>query len=162
MSTIYELTAEFQELLLWAEDEDIDPKTLADTFEGIDYEFEAKCDAYAKIITQLNADAEAIKKEVDRLRIKEENLKNNAKRMKETLQYAMQVTGKTKFKTTLFSFSIQKNPSALKIDDATKIPAQYLIPQEPKVDNASIKQALKEGADYDWCHLEQSKGLRIR
>lgn len=160
--TIYELTSEYLELLRWAEYEDMDPQALKDTTEELSGEIEDKADGYAKVIAQLNADVDGIKVEIDRLKTKKEKIENNIKRIKETLQYAMQVTGKTKFKTTLFSFGIQKNPAALKIDDATKIPEQYLIPQEPKVDNAGIKAALKDGAKYNWCHLEQSESLRIR
>lgn len=44
----------------------------------------------------------------------------------------MQLTGKTKFKTELFSFGIQKNPPAVVIDNEEDIPKEYYIPQDPK------------------------------
>jgi hypothetical protein len=162
MSTIYELTDEILQLLHLAEEEDLDPQTLADTFEGLDGEFEIKCESYAKLMKELGGEADMLEDEAKRLLARAKTKRNNIDRMKLTLQDAMMATGKTKFKTPLFSFGIQKNPAALKIDDATKIPEQYLIPQEPKVDNAGIKAALKGGAEYDWCHLEQTEGLRIR
>jgi len=160
--TIYELTDEYQQLLQWAEEGDLDEQTLKDTLEDIEGEIEAKADGYAKVITQLNADAAGVKAEIDRLTQHLRSLEGNVKRMKNTLQYAMETTGKKKFKTQLFSFGIQKNPAALMIDYPEKVPSIYLIPQAPKVDNTAIKQALKDGAEYEWCHLEQSESLRIR
>ena len=160
--TIYELTEEYMQLLAMAADEETDPQTLADTMEAIGGEIEDKADGYAKVMKQLEAEAEGIKKEIDRLSKKKVTLENNAKRLKETLQNAMEVTGKRKFNTPFFSFGIQKNPAALVIDDPSKIPPQFLIPQPPKTDNAGIKAALKDGVKFGWCHLTQSESLRIR
>ena len=81
--------------------------------------------------------------------------------MKEALQNAMFITGKTKFKTDLFSFNIQKNPPRLVIDRPEEIPEEYLIPQEPKIDTSAIKEALKR-QELPFAHLEQSESLRIR
>ena len=64
--------------------------------------------------------------------------------MKESLETAMRATGKTKFKTDLFSFNIQKNPPRLVIDKPEEVPEEYLIPQEPKIDTKAIKEILKE------------------
>lgn len=75
---------------------------------------------------------------------------------------AMKVTGKTKFKTDLFSFSIGKNPKALVVDYPERVPEEYLIPQQPKVDNAKLKEDLNNGKVYDFAHLEQSESIRIK
>ena len=160
--TIYELTDEYRQLLLWAEEEELDEQTLQDTLEGLDGEIEAKADGYAKVITQLGLDAAGLKNEIERLFVRKKKIENNIDSMKRTLQFAMEATGKKKFKTQLFSFGIQKNPASLKIDDLTKVPKKYLIAQEPKIDNAAIKKDLKEGTKYDWCHLESTESLRIR
>lgn len=57
MSTLYELTADFQNLLMLAEDPDTDPQAFADTLEGIEGELEDKADNYARVIRNLEADA---------------------------------------------------------------------------------------------------------
>lgn len=160
--TIYELTQEYLQLLALAEDELTDPQTLDDTMEAIQGEIEDKADAYAKIMLQLSAQSDGLDKEIKRLTEKKRAIDNNAKHLKNRLQQAMEVTGKKKFKTALFSFGIQKNPASLIIDDAEKIPEEFLIAQAPKVDNAGIKAALKAGQEFDWCHLSQSESLRIR
>ena len=162
MSSLYDLTEQFQELLSMALDPDVDEQALADTMEGIECEIEEKADGYAKVIKSLEADVEALKVEEARLAGRRKNISANIDRMKRALESSMRATGKTKFKTTFFSFGIQKNPPALKIDMPDRVPDEFLIPQEPKVDSAAIKKELKEGVAYDWCHLEQSESLRIR
>ena len=162
MSTLYQLTDAYQELLSMALDPDVDPEALADTMEGLEGEIEAKADGYAKVMRELRAVVDARKAEAKRLTDGAKSIEANIDRMKSALEAAMRLTGKTKFKTALFSYSIQKNPPALKIDMPDRVPAEFLIPQEPKVDSAAIKRELKEGVVFEWCHLEQSEGLRIR
>lgn len=162
--TLYELTAEYGQLLALAEDPDVDPQVLADTMEGLSGEIEDKADGYAKVMKQLEADAAALKGEIDRLTARKRTLENNIDRLKEALKTAMILTEKTKFKTELFSFGIQKNPASVVLDvDLAEIPAEYLIQQEPKVDKAKLKDDLKDGKDLGGiAHLEQTESLRIR
>lgn len=162
MNTLYELTSEYLQLLEMAEDPDVDLQTIADTMEAIGGEIEDKADGYARVMKQIEANAAGIKAEIDRLTARKTSMENNVKRMKESLQAAMEATGKKKFKTALFSFNIQKNPASLKIDDPEAVPESFLVPQPPKVDSAAIKDALKAGAVYDFAHLEQGESLRIR
>lgn len=163
--TIYELTEEYRLLLELAEDPEVDPETLSDTLEALGGEIEDKADGYAKVMKQLEADAAALKYEEKRLSTRRTVCENNMKRMKEVLQNAMVAVGKPKFKTELFSFNVQKNPAAVVIDEQyiENIPEEYLIPQDPKIDRAKIKEDLKAGKDLEGlAHLEQSESLRIR
>ena len=163
--TLYELTNDYAELLLMAEDPDADPQAFANTLEGIEGALEDKADNYARVIRNLEADAAACDAESKRLRNKKQTIENNIKRMKGALQYAMQTTGKTKFKTALFSFGIRKNPASVVIDAANvrDFPEQYVIESEPVLDKKALKDALKAGEDLaGLCHLEQSESLSIR
>ena len=105
--TLYELTQEWQELLDMMEDPEVNPQAVTDTLEAIGGEIEEKADGYAKVIASLKADAEALKKEEDRLSARRKAITANIDRMKTSLEDAMRLTGKTKFKTELFSFGIQ-------------------------------------------------------
>ena len=162
MSTLYELTAQMQQLLEMAEDPDIDEQVLADTMEGIEGEFEDKADGYAKVLAQLGAQQMALDHEIERLSARMKTIERNIKVMKDGLQQSMMVTGKTKFKTSLFSFAIAKNPASLVIDDEDAVPEAYKVPQPPKIDKKKIKEDLKAGAQLDWCHLTQTESLRIK
>lgn len=162
MATIYELTADYLEVLEMANNPDIPADAIADTLEAVGDEIEMKAENTAKILTELKASAENLKAEEKRLKSKRESIENNITAIKERLYTAMKVTGKTKFKTPLFSFSIGKNPKSLVVDFPERVPAEYLIPQQPKVDNAKLKEDLNNGKVYDFAHLEQSESIRIK
>ena len=164
MSSIYEITQDYLYLMEMAEMEEVDAQMVADTLEAVEGELEYKAEAYAKIMKNLEGDIQALKSEEERLSQKRKTIENNIKRMKEALQSVMEVTGKTKFKTQLFSFGIQNNaPSVVITADIKDIPAEYLRIKEPEVDKTAIKKAIQEGIDLsDIAHLEQSQSLRIR
>lgn len=165
MSNIYEITNDYLQIMAMLEDSDLDPQTLADTMESIEGEFEIKAENYAKVMKNLEGDILAIKTEIDRLTAKKKALENNIKNMKSTLQTAMETTGKTKFKTELFSFNIQKNAPSVVIDleDLSKLPSQFIKQREIEADKTAIKEALKRGENLDGiAHWEQGESLRIK
>ena len=163
--TLYELTSDYLNLLELAEDPDIDEQAFMDTLAGIEGALEDKADNYAKVMRMLDGDALAIREEEKRLESRRKAIEGNIKRLKSALQYAMETTGKTKFKTALFSFGIRKNPPSVVIDAANvrDFPEQYVIESEPVLDKKALKDALKAGEDMTGlCHLEQSESLSIR
>lgn len=165
MATLYELTGQFQALLALAEDPDTDPQIIEDSFEALSGEIEDKADGYAKVRAELMAQSASLKAEIYRLRARKDSVDKNIDRLMKGLEIAMIMTGKVKFKTSLFSFGIQKNPAAVVMDEQyiENIPEEYLIPQEPKIDRQKIKEDLKAGKDLQGiAHLEQTEGLRIR
>ena len=165
MSSIYELTQDYLQILSMLEDPELNPQTLADTMEGIEGEFEIKAENYAKVMKNLEGDILAIKTEIDRLTAKKKALENNIKNMKSTLQTAMETTGKTKFKTELFSFNIQKSAPSVVIDEQyiENIPDKYLKYKDPEIDKIAIKDAIQKGEDLGGiAHLEIKNSLRIK
>lgn len=161
MNILYELTAEYMEVLQMAESDEVETQVIIDTLEGIQGEIEVKADAYAKIIKTLEGQADAIKKEEDRLAKKRKSIETNVSNMKVSLENAMIAMNKKKFKTTLFDFNIQKNPASLVIDTPEAVPDDFKITQEPKIDNAKIKELLKT-QELPFAHLSYSESLRIR
>lgn len=161
-ATLYDLTGAWLDLYDMADDPDVDAEVWFDTIEGLEGEIEDKADGYAKVITQLTADSLAIKDEEDRLYNRRKTIENRIRNMKDRLQQMMELTGKTKFKTPLFSFNIQNNPASVVIDDESKVPKRFWIQQEPKLDKQAIKELLKDGITCDYAHLMQTQGLRIR
>ena len=160
--TLYDLTNDFKTVLEMAQDPEIDEQAIKDTLEMIGGDIELKADGYAKVIGELSANVDTLTAEINRLTARKSAIVKKVATMKEMLTYAMQTTGKTKFKTDFFSFNVQKNPPSLVVDDATKIPSEYLIQQDPKIDKKSIMELIKGGAEIDYAHLEQTEGVRIR
>ncbi len=164
MSNLYELTNDYLQILSMLEDPELDPQTLADTMEGIEGEFEIKAENYAKVMKNLEGDILAIKTEIDRLTSKKKALENNIKNMKSTLQTAMETTGKTKFKTELFSFNIQKNAPSVVIDEQyiENIPEEFLKYKDPEIDKTAIKEALKNGAILRGAYINRKDNIQIK
>lgn len=162
---LYELTEQYEELYNMLYDEEIDEQTIFDTAESLEGEIEEKADNYAKIIFSMKADAEAIKREESRLYAKRVALENRAQHLKDMLQANLEFIGKTKFKTELFSFNVQKNGGLQPLtitENLDEIPGKYLIPQPPKVNTDAVRKLL-EGKEVEWAHLEpRGRSLRIR
>ena len=163
--SIYELTADYIQIMEMMEDPELDPQTLADTMEAVEGELEIKAENYAKVMKNLEGDVEALENEIRRLTSRKKAIEENIKRMKVALQGMMEITGKTKFKTDLFSFGIQKNAPSVVIDveDIYDIPEDYLKYKAPEVNKVAIKEAIQKGENLEGiAHLEQSMSLRIR
>lgn len=163
MSTLYEITGDYMRLLNMLEEyENLDLQTFKDTLEGIDGEFEIKADGYARVLKELNAEALKFKDEIERMTAKMNAINNNSTRLKQHLYDSMKATGKTKFKTDLFSFGIQKNGGLqpMEIVPDVEIPDEYCR-KEP--DNTKIREALKNGAELPFAVLkERGEHLSIR
>lgn len=162
---LYELTEQFLALQELAYDPEVDEQTFQDTMEGLWGEIEDKADSYAKIIMGMKADIEALRTEESRLAARRKALENRQQALKNNLEANMREMGKTKFKTALFSFNIQKNGGLqpLVIDGLLEdIPGRFLIPQPPVPNNEAIR-ALLENKAVEWAHLEpRGESLRIR
>ncbi len=157
--TLYELTEQFAYLQSLLEDCD-EEQIILDTLEGIEGEIEVKAEGYAKVMKGLEAQVNGLDEEIKRLTARKKTITNNIDTLKNNLYGAMLLTGKTKFKTDLFSFAIQKNPPSCEI--IGEVPEKYLIPQEPKVDKKAIIEELKATGDTEFAKLVQGESLRIK
>ncbi len=159
---LYEITENFERLREMALDPDVDPEAIRDTMEAIEADFEDKADGYAKVIRMLETDEDGLDAEIKRLQARKSAVSGNKGRIKEALEKAMRQTGKTKFKTLLFSFGIQKNPPSVAILKEDSVPIDYLVVPDPQPDKKRILAELKAGAKFDWAELRQTEALRIR
>lgn len=159
-STLYVLTGQALALQQMAFDGEIDEQTFKDTMESLDYEIEEKADSYAKIDKMLDAEIKALTAEITRLTSRKKALENNQDRLKRNLESSMIALGKTKFKTLLFSFGIQKNPVTVNV--IGRVPKRFYIPQEPKLDKKALIEYVKKHGNTKYAELTQSESLRIR
>ena len=164
MAKLYEIKNEFNELLLMADEQGLSIDDIKDTMDGIEFEFEEKADSTAKMIKTLIADADSVKAEKDRLAKRETALRNSADNLKKYLETMMLEVKKKKFKTTLFSFNIQKNHKTVKVEVEELLPKKYLIKQPDKVNRKQLLDDLKAGVleENENMRLVQTESLRIR
>lgn len=159
---LYELTQNYLNLQELLENDDIPKTMITEALDNVGEELEAKAENIAKLIKTLEVDITGYKAEELRLSNKRKSLENRVKSLKEYLDNAMKVTGKTKFKGQLFSFSIQKNPPSVNVFDEKLIPEEYFIPQEPTLDKKRLLTDIKNGAKIPGAEIKQTESLRIR
>lgn len=164
MAKLYEIKNELNELLLMADEQGLSLDDIKDTMDGIEFEFEEKADSTAKMIKTLIADADSVKAEKDRLAKRETALRNSVNNLKKYLETMMLEVKKKKFKTTLFSFNIQKNPKTVEVEVEELLPKKYLIKQPDKVNRKQLLDDLKAGVleENENMRLVQTESLRIR
>lgn len=165
MSTLYELTDEYQTLLELAQDPEVDADMIRDTMEGIEGELSIKLDGYGVVLKELDGREDLLEKEIKRLTAMKKACTDNKARMKGNIQAAMEAVGKPKIKTDKFSFSIKNNPESVVMDVKTwqEVPEAYLRYKDPEPDKTKIKDAIKAGMDLSGiAHMERTQSLMIR
>lgn len=169
MATLHELTSDYLQLMNMLYDEDEDFECVMDTMEGIDYEIEQKADNYAIIIDSFQADIEHLDKEIKRLQKKKKTYENTIKGLKFRLQNAMEATGKTKFKTKLYSFNIASGGGIRKMTldvPVEDLPEEYRVKVPDVADLDKIRKLVEDSGEDERCefaHFEpKTKSLRIK
>lgn len=165
MKPLYVLTGIYLKLLDLMDDPEIDQGDLDAYFEEINDDIEIKADNYARIIKNMENQLEGIKAEKKRLTDRQGIIEKNIDHLKDNLQQAMVIMGKTKFKTDLFSFSIQKNGGTLPVIVDVKtdeLPDDLVIVSE-KPDLKAIAKYIEETGDITFAHFgERGESLRIK
>ena len=82
MSTLYELTGDYLQLMNMLYDDNEDTECILDTLEGVDYEIEEKANSYAIIMDSFQADIDHLDKEIKRLQKKKKTYENRIKGLK--------------------------------------------------------------------------------
>lgn len=167
MRTLYEMTEDFRVLLSMVDDPEIDQQAIFDTLESIDMELEDKADGYAKVMAEMDAEEDGIDKQIERLKARKNALQNNKQAMKDRLKNAMIQTGKTRFKTALFSFSVANNGGKTPIKytvEPEKLPEEFRTAVTTyKANDGAIRQYLDSGKQSEFfAYGERGTNLRIK
>lgn len=155
---LYELTQNYLHVLEMAENGD----DLADTLESLEDAIEVKAENTAKVIKQLEANAEMLANEAKRLSERKSAIENNVRNLKSYLQEQLEKCGKSKIKGEIFTVALQNNPQSVDVLDESLIPSTYFIQQAPKLDRKELLTHLKAGEEIAGVTIKQTKSLRIR
>jgi len=161
MPKLYELTGQYEKVLSMINDE-ADMVAINDTLESLEGEITEKAESIAKMMKSIEADETAIKAEEERLYNRRKALENRRLSIKEYLESQLISANIDKIKGAIFTISIQNNAPSVLIGEDAKVPEQYYIPQEPKLDKKALLDDLKAGAVYEGIALQQTKSLRVR
>lgn len=157
---LYELTADYNQVLLLAED--LEQEIFQDTLAAIEGAIEDKAENMAKMVRCIEADVNALKEEEKRLADRRKALENKVSGIKEYLQQQLEFAGIDKVKRPTLTVSIQANPPSVEIADESLIPSDFMVPQPSKIDKKAILTALKAGLFIEGCSMKQGRSVRIK
>jgi hypothetical protein len=164
MSTLYELSTGFNNIMELVEDETMDLDALEEGLQTIECSLEEKCLNGIGLIKSLENQRDGLKAEGKRLTERARVLDGRIQSIKDWYKVNLEAMGKSKVSTDRGIMAIQNNPPSLKIDDEKKIPAEFLdvVPEHYEVAKDRLKAAIKAGKEVPGAHMEQGKSLRIR
>ncbi len=122
---------------------------------------EEKSDNYVKMIKNLDADVEAYKNQEKIFNKKRKTAENKIAWLKKNLQSSMELQGRKRVETELFTISIQKNTPSLDITSEDNIGDEY-YKVERTLNKRDLLNDIKEGLIIDGVGIKQTESLRIR
>lgn len=138
-----------------------DDVAVATAMDAVDAALEEKLESTAKVIRNLEAEAEALEAEEKRLKARKTAVRNRIADIKGYVQENLEAMGKDKVTSGIFKWSIQANAPSVNILDEDLIPdAYWKIERKPM--KTEIKKAIEAGELTEGVELVRTKSLRLR
>jgi seryl-tRNA synthetase len=158
---LYEITREAMELASLLETEELTPELEQALVINQD-QLQAKANNYAKVIVNIQSDADAIDVEIKRLKAMKESKERAITRLKEAVKNAMLVSSIEKIESPLFKLSIRKS-EAVEVDMLEGLPSEFInIKNVVTPDKIAIKEAIKRGEFVLGARLVDNFNLQIK
>jgi hypothetical protein len=158
---LYEITREAQELASLLETEELTPELEAALIINQD-QLQNKAGNYAKVITNIQSDSDAIDSEIKRLKAMKETKDRALNRLKEALREAMLVSGIDKIESSLFKLSLRRS-EAVEVDVVEALPIEFKNFKEViTADKVAIKEAIKRGENVIGARIIENFNLQIK
>lgn len=158
---LYEITREAQELAFLLETDELTPELEAALIINQD-QLQSKAGNYAKVITNIQSDSDAIDAEIKRLKAMKDTKDRSVNRLKEALREAMLVSGIDKIESSLFKLSLRRS-EAVEVDVVEALPNDFVTRKVVvTADKVSIKEAIKRGENITGARIIENFSLQIK
>lgn len=161
MSNLYQLSTSHKQVLDLIE-QGMNPEDLKDTLDSIEVELNVKVDNTIGLKRSIDADVDAIEKEIKRLQGLKQQKQNYSERLKNYLQDMLDVQGLQKFRTSTNYIYKRKNAPSVHISNEKLISNEYWVSQAPKLNKKQIKEDIKSGITVNGAELRDSESLVIK
>lgn len=155
MSTLYELSEQYLEILSTADDDNED---VIAKLNAVESDIEDKVKNGIGLIQTLTRRVEGYDAEIKRMTHLKKIVENNIERIKQNYLDNLKYIGKQKVVTPLGTMAIAKSGGKRKmvIDDENLIPTEFKFTRyEEVVDKDSLRDSLENGEIVDGAHLEE-------
>lgn len=167
---LYEIESALLSLFDRIDDGEISADDAADTIEMLGIEYEAAIDGAATKIKELIAEYEAIKAEIERLRVRMDKKAKQAEKYRSLILASMRTMDKSKVESPRNVVSIRKNPPKVVIENeaafcawAIKNAPGYVvcdIKYRPNKDE--IRRVINNGGMVDGARMESGETISIK
>ena len=170
MATLYEINWDIDKLLATdfsADEELVDTSTgeifnLKEKLDELEIDLNTKLENVGCYIKNLDSDIEALKNEektlAERRRVKE----NKLERLKQYLSDNLQVAGMQKFESPRCVLSFRKSEQVV-ISEGAEIPEEFIIRKvTEQPDKKLLKDAIKQGFEFEGISIVENKNLQIK
>lgn len=163
--TLYELTEGYDSLLgMYDAAETPDEREdILNMLAEVEGDISDKAEAYARIMRNKQAEAEALKNESDRLTAKRRAAERVVERLKEAITDAMKLTCLREIPTSIGKWRLSMNPWSCEVTDPDSVPEEWHVPQPDKIDKAGLLKRFREtGELVHGVEFRQTSGARFR
>lgn len=134
----------------------------SDNLDELKLSFKDKLESCGCYIKNLDAEANAIGKEIANLQARKKSAESRSKRMREYVLDCMEIAGEKRVETPRVAIS-QRTSKYLEIENEFDIPENYKDIQEVvKVDKKAITDAIKSGESVNGCELKERVNLQVK
>lgn len=158
MKPLFQLVEQFRGLEHIADD--LDEQTLRDTLEGLQGEIQIKATNVCAHVLNLDAYAEAAKEASKALADRAKRIQKRADTIREYVRLQLEASGIKKIEGPQFTITRKANPPAVVIEPGTKVPDEYLQPQDPIVE-LIVKGAAEASHEEDFIVLKPEQLAEI-
>lgn len=161
MANLYEITRDALELASLLETKELTPE-LEQALVINQEQLQAKAGNYAKVIANIQSDADAIDNEIKRLKAMKESKERAIDRLKSAVKNAMMVSNIEKIESPLFKLSIRKS-EAVEVNIVEALPSAFInVKNVVTADKVAIKEAIKRGEHVTGAILIENYNLQIK
>jgi hypothetical protein len=161
--SLYNIEKEYLEIANQLEDGELSQE-LETALAINEKELQGKAIAYAYVIKDSEDTVTAIDAEIKRLQGLKKTEQNKAKRLKDTIQNAMELYGITEIKTETLKLNFRRSEGVICTDSNVAIPMRLstIVPEVVKPNLTAIKSAIKAGEVVTGFELEERYNLQIK
>ena len=160
---LYEIAESYNDLIGLMEDEDLDlrEEDVLKALEVVEEELQDKVVSIGKVITNKKASVDARKKLIKKLKNENDRDLKSIEYLKNYIKFAMESMSMKKITTPTIKVFLRVGPPSVLITDKEKIPFDYLILQESKINKESILRELKKGTEFDFAEIKRNTSVVI-
>ena len=155
----YEINQEMQNCLVTDENGEISEDSF-NRLEELQMQEDEKLENLGVWYKTLMAESKAIKEERDSLYERQKAKEKKAEGIKAFLDYYLHSKGKSKFETAKLVLTFRKS-TALEILNEDKVPEQFWKIKK-EISKSDIKDAIKNGASFDFATIVEKENIQIK